>query len=78
MKYCIIILFTVASTFVGQYFGSASLRSEIWGFDINKDTINGQEWYFVYHEGLIETVFTSKVRASKYVELHKKYLNDHK
>lgn len=78
MKYFIIILFIIVGTFVGQYAGSASLRSEIWGFDINKDTIDGQEWYFVYHDGFIETVFISKGRASKYVELHKKYLNDHK
>lgn len=78
MRYFIIILFTIVGTFVGQYFGSASLRSEIWGFDINKDTIDGKDWYFVYHEGIIETVFISKGRASKYVELHSKYLNDHK
>jgi hypothetical protein len=58
-----------AGSFIGQYMGSASLRSQINGWAIHKNSDSG--WYFVYHEGLPEAMFNNKIAADNYINVHK-------
>lgn len=57
-----------AGSFVGQYIGRASLRSQINGWAINH---REHGWYFVYHEGLPVAMYPTKSEADNYITKHK-------
>lgn len=66
-----IAFFSAIGMAIGLYLGSPSIRSQMYGFDIHEHAENGHINYFVWHDGIIETVFSDKAEAINYVNSHK-------